>query len=123
MPIKSDNFDLRGHIESAGHQLDLCKHVQITSGTCQGFLQKLTNGKLRNSWHKRWFVFDRQMKKLSYGEKHQIEDKGTHMPFKVRFFFKIQDFSQNGPQGPIYSVTRSKKCFIQYWNFASPISS
>ena len=43
----------------------------------------LTNGKLRNSWHKRWFVFDREIKKLSYGDKSQITTKATHIEFKV----------------------------------------
>ena len=67
LPIKDvRNFDLKSHIESAGHQADLCEHVSLDSNSCQGYLQKLTLGKIRNTWHKKWFVFNRESKKLSY---------------------------------------------------------
>ena len=84
MPIKHENFDLKSHIESAGHQLDLHKQITISSEFCQGYLQKLTVGKIRNSWHRRWFKFDRQNKQLYYGDKNMKD--GTQIPFQVRIF-------------------------------------
>ena len=60
------NFNLKSHIESAGHQADLCEHVILGSNSCEGYLQKLTLGKFRNTWHKKWFIFNRESKTLSY---------------------------------------------------------
>ena len=86
MPVTQDNFDLKGHIESAGHQIDVCNQVKLTSTYCKGHLQKLTIGKLRNSWNRRWFVFDRSTRKLSYYSKDET-NTGTHIPFRVSLFF------------------------------------
>ena len=62
----STDFLFLFHSESAGHQADLCEHLVLNSTTCQGYLQKLTTGTFRNTWHKKWFIFDRTLKKLSY---------------------------------------------------------
>ncbi|XP_025197472.1 mediator of RNA polymerase II transcription subunit 12 [Melanaphis sacchari] len=88
LPIRYDDdgstenpvaFDLRAHIESAGHQLDddnnagVDRHFWIDSTSCRGYLKKLSgssgNNNARRSgrkWLKRWFVFDRQSRTLSY---------------------------------------------------------
>ncbi|KAL3886762.1 hypothetical protein ACJMK2_026735 [Sinanodonta woodiana] len=64
LPIRSSEFNLRQHIESAGHHIDMCPHVIITATTCKGFLHKM-GGKIK-TWHKRWFVFDRVKRSLVY---------------------------------------------------------
>ena len=32
LPIRNENFDLRAHIESAGHQTDLCSQGNLFKG-------------------------------------------------------------------------------------------
>jgi hypothetical protein len=83
-------FDLRAHIESAGHQLDddgavddrgVDKHFWIDSSSCRGYLKKLSGAGGKNShrsgrkWLKRWFVFDRRSKTLSYYHRRCDKDK------------------------------------------------
>lgn len=36
LPIMSLDLDLRQHIESAGHQVNLCPHVLVDSYSCRG---------------------------------------------------------------------------------------
>ncbi|GAB6027457.1 hypothetical protein CHUAL_001716 [Chamberlinius hualienensis] len=64
LPVKDDNFDLRQHIITAGHQIDQCPHIQITSTSCTGYLQKM--GSKFKTWKKRWFVFDHQSRTFVY---------------------------------------------------------
>lgn len=64
LPIRKDDFDLRGHIEAAGHHPETCFHLAITEKTCRGFLVKM-GGKIK-TWKKRWFVFDRNRRTLAY---------------------------------------------------------
>ncbi len=64
LPVRKDDFNLRGHIDSAGHNTETCYHVSITEKTCRGFLIKM-GGKIK-TWKKRWFVFDRNRRTLSY---------------------------------------------------------
>uniref|UniRef100_A0A0K8S3A8 FHA domain-containing protein n=1 Tax=Lygus hesperus TaxID=30085 RepID=A0A0K8S3A8_LYGHE len=40
LPIRGETLDLRSHIETAGHQVDLCPHISIDSSSCRGYLQK-----------------------------------------------------------------------------------
>merc|ERR1719220_876860 len=41
LPVtRQEGFDLRGHIESAGHQIELCKPIVINSCSCRGYLSK-----------------------------------------------------------------------------------
>ncbi|CAF4431077.1 unnamed protein product, partial [Adineta steineri] len=40
LPIRSANFDLRAHIEGAGHILN-SSHISLTSTTCRGYLHKM----------------------------------------------------------------------------------
>lgn len=96
LPIRYDDessadnqttFDLRAHIESAGHQLDddngvgVDRHFWIDSTSCRGYLKKLSGSGGSNNarrsgrkWLKRWFVFDRQSRTLSY-YRHRSDDR------------------------------------------------
>lgn len=64
LPIRKEDFDLRTHIETSGHVVDACSHIILTEKMCRGFLTKM-GGKIK-SWKKRWFVFDRLKRTLSY---------------------------------------------------------
>ncbi|XP_045077478.1 pleckstrin homology-like domain family B member 2 [Coregonus clupeaformis] len=76
LPVRKDDFDLRAHIESAGHSADTCFHLSLTEKTCRGFLVKM-GGKIK-TWKKRWFVFDRNRRTLSYfSDKHEAKLKGV----------------------------------------------
>ncbi|XP_075547971.1 uncharacterized protein LOC142582302 isoform X1 [Dermacentor variabilis] len=81
LPVRGAECDLRQHVESAGHQVELCPHVQLTSSSCRGYLHKL-GGKWR-SWKKRWFVFDRNRRALVYfSDKSESKLKGG-VPFQA----------------------------------------
>ncbi|KAM4828346.1 pleckstrin homology-like domain family B member 1 isoform 2-T2 [Thomomys bottae] len=76
LPIRKEDFDLKTHIESSGHGVDTCLHVVLGSKVCRGYLVKM-GGKIK-SWKKRWFVFDRLKRTLSYYvDKHETKLKGV----------------------------------------------
>ncbi|XP_064206973.1 pleckstrin homology-like domain family B member 1 isoform X16 [Anguilla rostrata] len=76
LPIRKEEFDLRAHIESSGHNVDACYHVILTEKMCKGYLVKM-GGKIK-SWKKRWFVFDRLKRTFSYYvDKHETKLKGV----------------------------------------------
>ncbi|XP_029063620.1 pleckstrin homology-like domain family B member 1 isoform X2 [Monodon monoceros] len=76
LPIRKEDFDLKTHIESSGHGVDTCMHVVLSSKVCRGYLVKM-GGKIK-SWKKRWFVFDRLKRTLSYYvDKHETKLKGV----------------------------------------------
>ncbi|XP_067166308.1 pleckstrin homology-like domain family B member 1 isoform X2 [Apteryx mantelli] len=76
LPIRKEDFDLRMHIESSGHSVDTCYHVILTEKMCKGYLVKM-GGKIK-SWKKRWFVFDRMKRTVSYYvDKHETKLKGV----------------------------------------------
>ncbi|XP_073922720.1 pleckstrin homology-like domain family B member 1 isoform X16 [Castor canadensis] len=76
LPIRKEDFDLKTHIESSGHGVDTCLHVILSSKVCRGYLVKM-GGKIK-SWKKRWFVFDRLKRTLSYYvDKHETKLKGV----------------------------------------------
>ncbi|XP_073422612.1 pleckstrin homology-like domain family B member 1 isoform X14 [Dendrobates tinctorius] len=76
LPIRKEDFDLRTHVESSGHVVDACSHIILTEKMCRGFLTKM-GGKIK-SWKKRWFVFDRLKRTLSYYvDKHEAKLKGV----------------------------------------------
>ncbi|XP_061296475.1 pleckstrin homology-like domain family B member 1 isoform X3 [Bos javanicus] len=76
LPIRKEDFDLKTHIESSGHGVDTCPHVVLSSKVCRGYLVKM-GGKIK-SWKKRWFVFDRLKRTLSYYvDKHETKLKGV----------------------------------------------
>ncbi|KAL9825959.1 pleckstrin homology-like domain family B member 1 isoform 4-T4 [Geothlypis trichas] len=76
LPIRKEDFNLRLHIESSGHNIDTCYHIILTEKMCKGYLVKM-GGKIK-SWKKRWFVFDRMKRTLSYYvDKHETKLKGV----------------------------------------------
>ncbi|XP_074833288.1 pleckstrin homology-like domain family B member 1 isoform X15 [Carettochelys insculpta] len=76
LPIRKEDFDLKTHIESSGHNVDTCYHVILTEKMCKGYLVKM-GGKIK-SWKKRWFVFDRMKRTISYYvDKHETKLKGV----------------------------------------------
>ena len=79
LPIKSESLDLRYHIETAGHQLQLINDVNIDTTTCCGYLSKMS--KKFHHWNKRWFIFDRKNKTLSY-----YSDSSARKPRGVIYF-------------------------------------
>ncbi|NXJ26386.1 PHLB1 protein, partial [Dicrurus megarhynchus] len=76
LPIRKEDFNLRLHIESSGHNVDTCYHIILTEKMCKSYLVKM-GGKIK-SWKKRWFVFDRMKRTLSYYvDKHETKLKGV----------------------------------------------
>ncbi|XP_036415998.1 pleckstrin homology-like domain family B member 1 isoform X15 [Colossoma macropomum] len=76
LPIRKEEFDLRSHVESSGHNVETCYHVILTEKMCKGNLVKM-GGKIK-SWKKRWFVFDRLKRTFSYYiDKHETKLKGV----------------------------------------------
>ncbi|XP_061392101.1 pleckstrin homology-like domain family B member 1 [Musca vetustissima] len=84
LPIFSPDLDLRQHIESAGHQIDLCPHVFVDSHTCRGYLHKL--GATFHGWSKRWFVLDRTRNAFIY-----YSDKLERKPRGGAYFSTIDE--------------------------------
>ncbi len=88
LPVRESScptFDLRQHIETAGHQVDedgdTCRrHLVLNSSTCRGYLRKMGASRGlhgRRVWNRRWFVFDRQKKSLVYyADKTESRAKG-----------------------------------------------
>ncbi|XP_036789244.1 pleckstrin homology-like domain family B member 1 isoform X12 [Oncorhynchus mykiss] len=75
LPIRKEEFDLRSHVESSGHNVDTCPYVILSEKMCKGHLVKM-GGKIK-SWKKRWFVFDRLKRNFSYyADKHESKLKG-----------------------------------------------
>ncbi|XP_072567511.1 pleckstrin homology-like domain family B member 2 isoform X5 [Paramormyrops kingsleyae] len=117
LPVRKDDFDLRGHIESAGHHVDTCYHVSLTEKTCRGFLVKM-GGKIK-TWKKRWFVFDRNRRTLSYyADKHEAKLKG------VIYFQAIEevyyDHLKNAHKSPNPSLTFSVKTHDRVYYMVAP---
>uniref|UniRef100_A0A4W4G181 PH domain-containing protein n=1 Tax=Electrophorus electricus TaxID=8005 RepID=A0A4W4G181_ELEEL len=76
LPIRKEEFDLRSHVESAGHCVDTCPYIIVMEKMCKGHLVKM-GGKVK-SWKKRWFVFDRLKRTFSYYvDKHETKLKGV----------------------------------------------
>ncbi|TSK98511.1 Pleckstrin homology-like domain family B member 2 [Bagarius yarrelli] len=117
LPVRKDDFDLRGHIESSGHNVETCYHVSITEKTCRGFLIKM-GGKIK-TWKKRWFVFDRNRRTLSYyADKHEAKLKG------VIYFQAIEevyyDHLKNAHKSPNPSLTFSVKTHDRVYYMVAP---
>lgn len=79
------DLDLVRHLLSTGHVLDNCPSVNVTPSCCRGYLEK-RGGKIKVSWKKRWFVFDRRMKALVY-----YKDQGKKEPRAIIYFQAIQE--------------------------------
>ncbi|KAH8284254.1 hypothetical protein KR044_001225 [Drosophila immigrans] len=83
LPIFSPDLNLRHHIETAGHQIDLCPHVFVDAQSCRGYLHKL--GATFHAWSRRWFVLDRQRSALIY-----YSDKSERKPRGGAYFAVIK---------------------------------
>ena len=76
LPVRESNFDLRQHVETSGHRADE-PQVQLNATSCRGYLLKM-GGQTFKTWNKRWFVFDRVKRTLSYyADKHEAKLRGT----------------------------------------------
>lgn len=85
LPVRSEqHFDLKQHIESAGHQIELCPFIIVTATACRGYLHKL--GSKFRTWQKRWFVFDRSKRALMY-----YSDKSESKPRGGVYFQAIEE--------------------------------
>uniref|UniRef100_A0A3Q2CD62 Pleckstrin homology-like domain family B member 1 n=1 Tax=Cyprinodon variegatus TaxID=28743 RepID=A0A3Q2CD62_CYPVA len=117
LPIRKDDFDLRAHIESAGHNTETCFHLSISEKTCRGYLIKM-GGKIK-TWKKRWFVFDRNRRTLSYyADKHEAKLKG------VIYFQAIEevyyDHLKSAHKSPNPSLTFSVKTHDRVYYMVAP---
>ncbi|KAJ8010859.1 hypothetical protein DPEC_G00079510 [Dallia pectoralis] len=117
LPVRKDDFDLRAHIESAGHSAGTCFHLSLTEKTCRGFLVKM-GGKIK-TWKKRWFVFDRNRRTLSYfSDKHEAKMKG------VIYFQAIEevyyDHLKNAHKSPNSCLTFSVKTHDRVYYMVAP---
>ncbi|XP_060054366.1 pleckstrin homology-like domain family B member 2 isoform X4 [Erinaceus europaeus] len=117
LPVRKEDFDLRSHVETAGHNVDTCYHVSITEKTCRGFLIKM-GGKIK-TWKKRWFVFDRNKRTFSYyADKHEAKLKG------IIYFQAIEevyyDHLKNANKSPNPLLTFSVKTHDRIYYMVAP---
>ncbi|XP_039712962.1 pleckstrin homology-like domain family B member 2 isoform X5 [Pteropus medius] len=117
LPVRKEDFDLRSHVETAGHNIDTCYHVSITEKTCRGYLIKM-GGKIK-TWKKRWFVFDRNKRTFSYyADKHETKLKG------VIYFQAIEevyyDHLKNANKSPNPLLTFSVKTHDRIYYMVAP---
>ncbi|XP_056229335.1 pleckstrin homology-like domain family B member 1 isoform X14 [Seriola aureovittata] len=117
LPIRKEEFDLRSHVESSGHSVDTCYHIIITEKMCKGYLVKM-GGKIK-SWKKRWFVFDRLKRTLSYYvDKHETKLKG------VIYFQAIEevyyDHLRSATKSPNPSLTFCVKTHDRLYYMVAP---
>ncbi|CAI9575636.1 unnamed protein product [Staurois parvus] len=69
-------FDLRSYLEASGHSVETCPNVRVNAMCCRGYLVKM-GGRIK-TWKKRWFVFDRQKRRLAYyADKEEQKLKGV----------------------------------------------
>ncbi|KAG7471392.1 hypothetical protein MATL_G00124060 [Megalops atlanticus] len=117
LPIRKEEFDLRSHIESSGHNVETCYHVILTEKMCKGYLVKM-GGKIK-SWKKRWFVFDRLKRTFSYYvDKHETKLKG------VIYFQAIEevyyDHLRSATKSPNPSLTFCVKTHDRLYYMVAP---
>ncbi|XP_037293664.1 pleckstrin homology-like domain family B member 2 isoform X2 [Manduca sexta] len=113
LPVDRDDFDLRRHVESAGHQIEVCPYVSVTSTSCRGYLHKL--GAKFHTWSKRWFVFDRETKTFVY-----YWDKSEKKPRGGAYFQVIEEvYLDHGntskspnPQTTFIVKTRQRRYYL-----------
>nr|XP_020476355.1 pleckstrin homology-like domain family B member 1 isoform X8 [Monopterus albus] len=117
LPIRKEEFDLRSHIESSGHNVETCYHVILTEKMCKGYLVKM-GGKIK-SWKKRWFLFDRLKRTFSYYvDKHETKLKG------VIYFQAIEevyyDHLRSATKSPNPSLTFCVKTHDRLYYMVAP---
>ncbi|KAM7064799.1 pleckstrin homology-like domain family B member 2 isoform 2-T5 [Acridotheres tristis] len=117
LPVRKEDFDLRSHIETDGHNIETCYHISLTEKTCRGFLIKM-GGKIK-TWKKRWFVFDRNKRTFTYyADKHETKLKG------VIYFQAIEevyyDHLKNAYKSPNPLLTFSVKTHDRIYYMVAP---
>uniref|UniRef100_H2YL23 PH domain-containing protein n=1 Tax=Ciona savignyi TaxID=51511 RepID=H2YL23_CIOSA len=116
LPVRGSDFNLRHHIESCGHNPSACRHLSINATSCRGYMTKM-GGRIK-TWRKRWFVFDRISKTLSYySDKHEIKLKG------MIYFHAMEDVffdHLKGHKSPNPSLTFCVKCFDRIYYLVAP---
>ncbi|KAM6959059.1 pleckstrin homology-like domain family B member 1 isoform 1-T1 [Aplochiton taeniatus] len=117
LPIRKEEFDLRSHIESSGHNVETCYTLILTEKMCKGYLVKM-GGKIK-SWKKRWFVFDRLKRTFSYYvDKHETKLKG------VIYFQAIEevyyDHLRSATKSPNPSLTFCVKTHDRLYYMVAP---
>lgn len=116
LPVRSHEFDLKVHIETAGHHLDMCPHVVVNNNSARGFLVKM-GGKIK-TWHKRWFVFDRTKRSLVY-----YTDKSESKPRGGIYFQAIEEVYVDhlkSVKSPNQKLTFCVKTFERTYFFVAP---
>ncbi|XP_076676900.1 uncharacterized protein LOC143373478 isoform X2 [Andrena cerasifolii] len=116
LPIKSESLDLRHHIETAGHQLPLIHDVTVDTTSCSGYLSKMS--KKFHHWNKRWFVFDRKRKTLSY-----YSDSSSRKARGVIYFQSIEEVyvdHMNTVRSPQPSLTFIIKTSSRLYHLMAP---
>lgn len=82
----SEEINLLHNIQAAGHVVENCPSVRINRYSCRGYLLKMGKSKLKISWKKRWFVFDRKLRALCYyQDERKTKSKG------ILYFQSIQE--------------------------------
>lgn len=116
LPIKSESLDLRHHIETAGHQLQLIDDVTVNTTSCSGYLSKMS--KKFHHWNKRWFVFDRKRKTLTY-----YSDSNSKKARGVIYFQSIEEVyvdHMNTVKSPQPSLTFIIKTSSRLYHLMAP---
>ncbi|XP_014222211.1 pleckstrin homology-like domain family B member 1 [Trichogramma pretiosum] len=118
LPIKSESLDLRHHIETAGHPLPLIHDIGVDETSCSGYLSKMS--KRFHHWNKRWFVFDRKRKTLSY-----YSDNHSRKPRGVIYFQSIEEVyidHMNTVKSPHAELTFVVKSSSRVYHLMAPSS-
>lgn len=110
-------FDLRTYLEASGHSVETCPHVRVNAVCCRGYLVKM-GGRIK-TWKKRWFVFDRQKRRLAYyADKEEQKLKG------VIYFQAIEevyyDHLRSASKSPHPKLTFCLKTFERLFCMVAP---
>ncbi|KAM5131982.1 pleckstrin homology-like domain family B member 3 isoform 2-T2 [Mantella aurantiaca] len=110
-------FDLRSYLETSGHSVETCPQVRVTAMCCRGYLVKM-GGRIK-TWKKRWFVFDRQKRRLAYyADKEEQKLKG------VIYFQAIEevyyDHLRSASKSPHPKLTFCLKTFERLFCMVAP---
>ena len=82
----AEETNLLHHILALGHVVDHCPEIKINRYSCRGYLQKMGKSRLKISWKRRWFVFDRKLRALCYyQDDRKTKSKG------ILYFQSIQE--------------------------------
>ncbi|XP_065347891.1 pleckstrin homology-like domain family B member 1 isoform X3 [Cloeon dipterum] len=116
LPIRSEALDLKAHIESAGHQVELCNHVVLDNISCRGYLHKM--GSKFRTWQRRWFVFDRTKRCFTY-----YSDRNEKKARGGAYFQAIEEVyvdHLNSVKSPHPGLTFCVKCSERTYHLMAP---